>query len=331
MRVSKWMIFGVAFGLSIGWAIAESRASDLLINYENDPDLAAAMEWDSECNGGDRTISSQQLAEKHYLAYLQRAKDADQIAFVYVQLGVLFNTNWHKEAGEKPDYAKARRYFTEALKVAPDRIGIPMIRARLGMVTPLQSAEERLEIRLEVYKWLESIDETSAKAHWFRSHPDEVPTDNDVRTMMGVLKNVRLSESDNILSGARAMKNPLQALQKVIDAFPGTELSEAANAKRQALLGKAAAPVVGSSKKEPGTKDPEPVGEIRAKDLEPVPVSEKAEVATENKSGAAPVVHTMEAHSSTLPLPVLWIAAVIGLGLVLAVGIGLVFYVRKTR
>lgn len=239
-------IFMLAIALFLGDFNAPARASDL-VNYENDPDLAAAMGYDSEMNGGNRQVASQHLAEQHYLVYLQRAQSADQRARVYVQLGVLFSTNWHKEAGEKPDYFKARTYFQEALNCAPDRVGIPMIQARLGMATPLQSREERLSLRLETYRWLNSVDVQQARAHWLRSKPNEVPSDNDVAAEVGVLRNVQLAEQDNIIDEARKSQDPFRSLQKVSDAFPGTDLGNAAAQLRQSVLRKMVDPMLGRS------------------------------------------------------------------------------------
>jgi hypothetical protein len=213
--------------------------ADVIVNFENDADLGAALRFDSETNGGNRQISDQAMAEKSYLAYLERARDPDQRTRVYVQLGVLFSTNWHKEAGEKPDYEKARRYFQNALRAAPDRIGIPMIRARLGMATPLQKPEVRLTIRLETYKWLSSVDEQQLRNHWLKSHPTEIPNEDQIKSTLGIVKNVILAENDNIFDEAKKSGNRSEALQRIIATIPNTDLAKSASTMYAVVVEKA--------------------------------------------------------------------------------------------
>jgi hypothetical protein len=256
-----------------------------IFNYENDPDLAAAIGYDSETNGGNRHIASQQLAEKHYLAYLQRARDPDQRARVYVQLGVLFSTNWHKEAGEKPDYQKARVYFQEAIRCAPNRVGIPMIRARLGMATPLQSREERLDLRIETYHWMNSIDPRQAHGQWLRSRPDRGPSDTEVSATIGVLRNVQLAEQDNILDEAQKSVDPLRSLQMVAVAFPGTDLANRANLLRQGLLHGVMDPMIDRSMKEIGNDAAAIKGEAEHSKLRGTSITGPIQAADSGTSG----------------------------------------------
>jgi len=125
-----------------------------LVNYEDDPDLKAAMQYDSEYNGGDRDLASQSLAEQHYLRYLQRCREPSQRAKVYVQLGVLFATNWHGDKGEQPDYEKSVEYMKKALEEEPERVGSETIRARCFLLTPLHTRQEAMELRCQNYEWL---------------------------------------------------------------------------------------------------------------------------------------------------------------------------------
>jgi len=218
-----------AFVAAVLCVCGTAGAWSMLRNYDNDPDLAAAMRYDSEVNkGATREGASQSLAEKHYLAYLTRAKDPDQRARVYVQLGVLFSTNWNKEAGESPDYAKAREYFQHALREAPESVGCPMLRARLGLATPLQTAEECLAIRLDAYRWIESIDEKKIAEKWLRSRPGEKPIDDHIRSEMEVLRNIQLAVISGIIGDARHTQDPDASLRKIADTFPNSKLSEAA-------------------------------------------------------------------------------------------------------
>jgi len=203
---------------------ALAQAGDL-VNYENDAELSKAISYDSELNGGDRKTASQSLAEMHYLAYLTHSSNVDQIARVYVQLGVLFSTNWHREYGEKPDYEKARHYFAEALKVAPDRLGVAMIRARLGMATPLQSSDERFDIRLKAYKWLVSVDKNQLKEHWLKASPSDVPRADEIQAELGIFQNVIVAEQDNVLFEARKSSDSAKALERIVREVPTSQLA----------------------------------------------------------------------------------------------------------
>lgn len=190
-------VLGFITMLSIGMSAAGQIA-----NYDGDPDLATAISHDLELNGGEYAMASQQLAAKHYLLYLERAQDPDQRARVYVQLGALFSTNWIHDAGEQPDYEKARRYFEEALRLAPDKVGAPMIRARLARATPLQNTEERIAIRLAALDWISTLDEARIRAQWLPLRPGEPPTDLQIRQFQRLLENVVSAETENILAGS---------------------------------------------------------------------------------------------------------------------------------
>ena len=195
-----------------------------LRNYENDPDLAKAMRYDSEMNGGNRSIADQSQAEEHYLRYLAHAEDSGMRARVCVQLGVLFSTNWHAERGEKPDYEKARTYFEKALDEEPERVSRAMIRARLGMATPLQSPEERTRIRIEAYKWLETITElteTELEKLWIPVTPGHtLQEDRYMRAFQPLVKNVMLSEVENLVHEASLTANVVGSLNEIIESLP---------------------------------------------------------------------------------------------------------------
>ena len=164
---------------------------DGILNRDNDPDLAKALAFDSECNEGAKHVpDAQSLAEKHYLAYLGRATDSALRARVYVQLGVLFATNYHPEFGEKPDYAKSVAFMNKALAEEPKRIGWATVRARLFRVTPSQSRDEQHRLRAANLEWLRSIDGRTLRERWLPVTPGQGPDDEQVRSFLSNLANV---------------------------------------------------------------------------------------------------------------------------------------------
>ena len=221
----------IVFPMAIGTAHAR------LVNYEKDSDLELAMKYDSECNGGDRTIASQSPAETHYLAYLERCVDKIQRAKVYSQLGSLFATNWHPEYGERPDYEKAVRYFKKALEEEPNRVGRETIRARFCMLTPLDDKEDSLRIRIENYAWLlENLTKDKVKELWLPDFPGQQPTDADLSAMVNFYNGIRESESINLASEAYYSDSPAENLRHVMELFPGTRVEEECRTRLSALV-----------------------------------------------------------------------------------------------
>ena len=130
-----------------------------IVNYENDPDLAKAMEYDLEMNHADLKKYNRQEAEKYYLKYLENAKDDFQIARVYCQLGAMYAVAFNAKSGEKSDFEKARKYYKKVIETEPERIGRPTIVARNMLASMLPCDLNRVKARTEVYKWLDSITE----------------------------------------------------------------------------------------------------------------------------------------------------------------------------
>jgi len=116
-------------------------------------------------------------------------------------LGVLFNTNYHREFGERPDFPKARDYFAKALAEEPERIGYETIRARAGRgPAPDLPRAECFERRLENYQWLTSLDERAIRTHWLpRRKGQTEPTDDDLHSFMDFLRHVISAETDNLV------------------------------------------------------------------------------------------------------------------------------------
>ena len=216
-----------------------------LVNYEDDPDLKAAMQYDSEYNGGDRDLASQSLAEQHYLRYLQRCREPSQRAKVYVQLGVLFATNWHGDKGEQPDYEKSVEYMKKALEEEPERVGSETIRARCFLLTPLHTRQEAMELRCQNYEWLLGVQAALGGEAKPEILLPDVPGEPLAAHRIGALKslavNVVSSEGYNLASTADSFPDRfdrLRHLEDVIRRFPGTAAEEEARARLAAVRGK---------------------------------------------------------------------------------------------
>lgn len=203
------------------------------LNPDNDPDLAKAIAHDAEMNGGNRLIASREIAEKHYLRYLSRnpGVSSAQKARVFTQLGVLYTTNVIKEKGEEKDLGTARRYFDKALEAEPDRISMATIRARLHQVGSDQTPEDRIDRRVENYKWLTGLSEQKFRALWMGGEPRE----SELRSLMGIVKNLEVSQVGNLLHDAQLSSDPKGQLHRIIADLPGTKAESAARKRLQRI------------------------------------------------------------------------------------------------
>ena len=160
----------------IGVFVTCPKTAFAIVNYYNDPDLAKAMEFDMELNGGDREKADRGQAEHYYLRYLENAKESFQQARVYCQLGALYATAYNPQKGEKDDDRKALDYYRKALAIEPNRIDVCMIRAR-SMVADLgyPFGFEKLKARMELYQWLGGLNEQKLKERWLPLSPAMPP------------------------------------------------------------------------------------------------------------------------------------------------------------
>ncbi len=236
----RYLLFSMTCGLCLfPSAISFAR----LINYENDPDLEIAMEYDSEYNGGDHANASQPLAEEYYLKYLEKCTESSQRAKVYCQLGVLYATNWHAEYGEKPDYEKCVMYMKKALEEEPVRIGKETNRARSFLVTPLASREERMNLRMEYYDWIlktkNIIDSADPSSEiWLPDIPGQPISDLTLTSFLDLFEGVSIAAAGNLVECASSFSDPIdqiQNLQKIIDRFPNTEAATEAASRLSEL------------------------------------------------------------------------------------------------
>jgi beta-lactamase regulating signal transducer with metallopeptidase domain len=175
-----------------------------LVNHMHDPDLAKAMVYDSEMTGGVHLQNGQALAERHYLAALGRITDPAIRARIYVQLGVLFGTNYHPELGEKADYARCAEYMRKALAEEPTRISSDMLRARLMQISSLPSREEKIRFRRENLQYLRSLTRDRVRRDWLPAVPGQTPSDDQLDTFLNLLEHIIEAETENLDSAEKA-------------------------------------------------------------------------------------------------------------------------------
>jgi hypothetical protein len=200
----------------------------------NDPDLKQALKYDAEMNSGQ--VGSQKLAEKHYLAYLENEDDPARRSWVYCQLGVLFSTNYSPERNEKADFAKADKYFKQAIKLQPEQVSRSLLRARFNMITSLYSADERLKLQIEAYKWLDSVNALNAdqlNERWSYGiyTPQENLTDLHLTSFRSLFKNISEAEANNLFHTATLTNDPLASFKLIVQELPDSLPAEVVRAR----------------------------------------------------------------------------------------------------
>lgn len=172
-------------------ATAPALSGRLIVNYDNNPNLRKAMEYDltmdnniflrpdgSTDMGMYRSYvagASRELAEKHYLAYLEEVKEPWQRARVYAKLADLYSGNVRHEVAPDPtaeDREKALEYCRKALAEAPDAVGFATLHIR-GKATMLPNPEEGFRALEDYYQWLLSLDEQKITDHWLPRRPGD--------------------------------------------------------------------------------------------------------------------------------------------------------------
>jgi hypothetical protein len=214
---------------------APSMAPAVELPAWHHPDLAKAIAYDDEVNAGKGT-GNQLLAEKHYLAYLGQEQAPDRSAWAYTQLGLLFSTNVNADRREKPDFAKARRYFAKAIELQPEAVNFTMLRARLGRAVPMASKSELLEVAIDGYKWMKDVQEGDLKKLW---SADFYPPQQDMALAYASFKSlfdrVWQVEGRNLVHTAMLTDDRLASLRRIGTELPNTPAAAAAQAKIDAL------------------------------------------------------------------------------------------------
>jgi len=215
-----------------------------LRNYENDPILAKAMEYDIEMNGGDLTKANRAMAEKYYLEYLKRPRESFQLARVYCQIGALYAVAVNERLGETPDYDKAAEYGRKALEAEPERLDICMIRARTLLLALNRPGIGRTWVAVDNYGFLKSVDANAVRARWLPRRPGDTPTQDNIQSVVNLAGGIAKLTEDTI---DRVPKNyedsEVEAvMQEILKRYSGTRLAE----KAQVILGSRglAAPVL---------------------------------------------------------------------------------------
>ena len=202
-----------------------------LVNFRNDPDLAKAMEYDSELTH-DKSLVDRELAEKYYLIYLEKETESWQKAQIYAQLGAIHLTALNREKGEMPDRETGRQYFEKVLELEPERIGRATYRARTMLASLGETRGERLRANMEVYEWMQGVDEEEIINNWLPTEPSNTkPTPLQLRKTISVFETIDESLSINIAVGAWGMEDGKKCLNEVKERFPGTLAAEHADEK----------------------------------------------------------------------------------------------------
>lgn len=170
--ISTFFLLGWVCVVLTGAAFGEDSTAD----NDKHPDLQKAMEYDLTMNMNrfimpDGEIdhdahasyvarADREMAEKHYLAYLEDVTEPTERARIYDRLGRLFAGAVSQEVKGKTDVNKAMQYYKKVVDEAPDAVNMVTMNARAGLTRdPELSPEQSFYAGLEYYEWLASIDE----------------------------------------------------------------------------------------------------------------------------------------------------------------------------
>jgi hypothetical protein len=253
-------------------------ASLALHNYDGDPNLAAAMQYDrGETN--DRSKANTELAEKYYLEYLKKDIPSFQKARVYMRLGALYVESDPKH-GIVPDLAKGDKYLQKVLELEPERIDTVTIRARALLASlRFRSPEENLRRRLDVYEWLLSLNDEKFQKLWLPLEPGQkaiLPI--TLTRLQNSVPSVKQVIAANAVASTAYMPDREAKLGEIIRRFPGTLIAGMAQEQLNAPLDKVADEVA---------------RDLIAADAEPnengvIPTGAKSEAGTPQEESIAP-------------------------------------------
>lgn len=216
---------------------SSSIASLAIRNYDNDPDLAAALEYDRG-ETTDESKADRELAEKYYLEYLKKDIPSFQKARVYLRLGSLYTVGSDPRNGIMPDREKGHKYLEKVLQLEPERIDSATIRARtLFASSPLFSIEEGLQKHLDVYEWLSSLNEEKFQKIWLPLEPDQkaiLPI--TLKRLQNHVPHVKHTMAVNSVALANHMPDREARFAEIIGRFPDTEIADLARQKLNSQL-----------------------------------------------------------------------------------------------
>ena len=216
----------------VGMIISARADSTALHNYNDDPNLSLAMEYDIG-ETTHRSKANRELAEKYYLEYLKKDIPSFQKARIYIRLGVLYSVGSDPKRGIKPDYEKAQKYLEKALEFEPERIDPVTIMARTLLASlPIIPAEERIRKRLDIYGWLCSLDDSKYEELWLPLEPNqEQILRGSFKQLQNLVPSLKRCEAKNIVSSASSKPNREELLLMIIQRFPNEEIADMARQK----------------------------------------------------------------------------------------------------
>ncbi|MHC4322893.1 MAG: hypothetical protein ACYSUX_01325, partial [Planctomycetota bacterium] len=252
LNILKFIVFCV-----LAQSTAPGKPEPLIINYDDNPNLKKAMEYDLTMNnmiflkpGGsfDKELYDSyvkkadcKLAEKYYLAYLEDVNEPFQRARVYSKLGALYIGRVSRDVTplDEIDKEKALQYYRKALAEAPEAISVASINTRAGLAV-LPDPYEAFNAQKEYYEWVLSINKQKIIDNWLPLRPGNVkPSEFAVDHLLGIVDILKESEARNIAEraftlgriamqreGGDGLQFDPRYLLEIIEKFPGTKASE---------------------------------------------------------------------------------------------------------
>lgn len=214
---------------------APGFASPLVVNYENDENLAKAI----DLTFGDRDKVSRPKAEEYYKKYLLQSKNNEQRARVLVILGCLYSSSARPKFGEPPDTAKASDYLKQAIAEDPDGVSWALLAARNHLICFPVDRKERLTAHLDFVEYLNNLSEEDIEK---RCRP-MTPNDDrkyTAKSTTQTMKGIKAAVQGNALAIAGGTPMPLVVegditsdlmLREIIRRFPNTAFAERAQSK----------------------------------------------------------------------------------------------------
>ncbi len=211
-----------------------------LHNYDQDPNLAAAIHYDRGMTT-DRSKANRELAEKYYLEYLKKDIPSFQKARVYMRLGALYVES-DPEKRILPDFAKGEVYLQKVLQSEPERIDTVTIRVRTLLASlRSHSPEDNLRRSLDVYEWLLSLNDEKFQKLWLPLEPgQEAILPVTLASLRNSVPGITHVIAANAVGSAAPMPDREAKLGGIIQRFPNTPIADMAREQLQAPLDKVA-------------------------------------------------------------------------------------------
>jgi hypothetical protein len=252
LNTLKFIVFCV-----LAQSTAPRRPEPLIINYDDNPNLKKAMEYDLTMSNNiflksdgsfDKELynsyvknADRELAEKYYLAYLEDVNEPFQRARVYAKLGALYvgRVSRHVTSPDEIDKEKGLQYYQKAFAEAPEAISVASINIRAEVAT-LPDIYEAFNAQKDYYEWLVSINKQKIIDNWLPLRPGNVkPSESAVDNLLYVVDSVKETEAYGIADraltlgridmqreGGVGMEFDPVYLIDIIKRFPGTKASE---------------------------------------------------------------------------------------------------------